>query len=116
MPNTAFASGIIDKITVIPIIAEKGIAERSSEFTSDSPVIRLMQNYYLSWTAPPMATALHLRGIAMAGIPCRWHLIDADLLDAMPDAVRAHVPDLETREPRPDLTAQFRTPATIPGG
>ena len=37
--------------------------------------------------------------------------LDADLLEAMPDAVRAHVPDIEPREVTPSLTAQFRPSA-----
>lgn len=40
--------------------------------------------------------------------------LDAELLETMPDAVRAHVPDLEPRAVVPDLTAQFRAPAAIP--
>ncbi len=40
--------------------------------------------------------------------------LDADLLDAMPPAVHAHVPGLEASQPAPDPTAQHRVPTAMP--
>lgn len=40
--------------------------------------------------------------------------LDAELLEAMPNAVRAHVSGIDVRPEAPDLTAAFKLPAALP--